>query len=97
MFNMMIGNKEFMNNYLTWLFEILEKVGDEIDSSSWTKYEKRYMGSISELLMDIYINKNNVKYKEVKFVELIKFAFIRKAINYIKIKFFKKEYKGTMN
>jgi len=96
MFNMMIGNKKFMNNYLTWLFNMLEKVEDEIDSSTWSTYEKRYMGSISELLMDIYINKNNIRYKEIQYVELIKFAKLRKAINYIKIKYFKKSYKGSM-
>jgi len=96
MFNMMIGSKKFMDNYLKWLFSILEKVGNEIDSSNWNNYDKRYMGSISELLMDIYINKNKIKYKEIKYVEMIRFAKIRKSINYILVKYFNQKYKGTM-
>lgn len=96
MFNMMIGNKAFMDKYMPWLFGVLLKVEYEIDSSTWGTYDKRYMGSISELLLDIYINKNHIKYKEYRYIELIRFAKLRKAINYILIKFFKRRYKGSM-
>ncbi|MCQ2791929.1 MAG: DUF4422 domain-containing protein [Bacilli bacterium] len=96
MFNMLIANKTFLDKYLPWLFDVLGAIENKIDSSTWSDYEKRYMGSVSELMLDIYLRHNNIKYKEVGYLELIAFAKLRKGINYLRAKFFGKRYKKSV-
>lgn len=97
MFNMMIANKSFLDNYLIWLFNILKIIENKIDMSTWNDYEKRCLGSVSELLLDVYIKHNNIKYKEVKYCELILFAKIRKGIKYLNAKIFGKKYNKSIS
>lgn len=96
MFNMMIANKAFLDKYLPWLFDILDATYNKLDMSTWSEYEKRGLGSVSELLLDIYLRHNNIKYKECKYHELIAFAKLRKGANYLKAKFFGKKYKRSI-
>ena len=44
MFNMMILDKSLLNEYCTWLFDVLFEVFKSIDCSSYTAFEKRYVG-----------------------------------------------------
>lgn len=96
MFNMLIANRSFLDKYLPWLFSILDEIIKRIDMASWSDYEKRGIGSVAELLLDVYLRKNNIKYKENKYIELIAFAKLRKGINYLKAKFLGKKYKKSM-
>ena len=63
LFNMFICRKEILDGYLSWLFMILEEFRKETD---FTKYDenKRLLGHLSERLLQVYIDKNNLKYKE---------------------------------
>lgn len=92
MFNMMVARKEFLSKYLEFLFSILKDIEPKINSSSWNQYEKRYMGSVAELLLDIYLRKNYVEYKETKVEQLIPLANFKKGIKYLKAKIFGKKY-----
>lgn len=96
MFNMMIANKSFLDKYLCWLFDVLRLLEEKIDSSTWNEYEKRYIGNVSELMLDIFLRHHNIKCKEVGYVELIAFAKLRKGINYLKAKFFGRKYKKSV-
>ena len=96
MFNMIIAKKEFYDKALPWLFDILDNIYKQLDMHDWNKYEKRALGSVSELLLDIYLSHNNIRFKEWGYIELIAFAKLRKAINYLMMKFFHRRYKGRM-
>lgn len=69
MFNMFIMNKKPLNEYCNWMFDILSKVEEQTDISSYSTYEKRVYGFLSELLLDIWLD-HNTEYsvKEVKYV-----------------------------
>ena len=92
MFNMLIARKDFLLKYLDFLFDILNSIEDKIDSSSWNSYEKRYMGSVAELVLDIYLRKNNISYKEIRISELIPFVTFKKGVKYLKARIFGKKY-----
>lgn len=70
-FNMFIMKKEYFNSYCEWLFNILFELEKEIDISDYDEYNKRVFGFISERLLDVWLDKNKIKYKEydVKFIE----------------------------
>lgn len=69
MFNMFIMKKKPLNEYCNWMFDILSKVEEQTDISSYSTYEKRVYGFLSELLLDIWLD-HNTEYSvtEVKYV-----------------------------
>ena len=62
MFNMFIMKKEILNQYCEWLFDILFELEKRVDVSKFDNFHARFYGRISELLLDVWINKNNFKY-----------------------------------
>ena len=71
MFNMFVMRKDCFNAYCEWLFDILFEVGKKLDFSSYNPYEARVFGFISEILLNVWLETNNLKYKEqnVSFME----------------------------
>ena len=87
MFNMFIMKRELFNNYCSWLFFILEKLEKQIDISKYNNYESRVFGYISELLMDVYVEQNNLSYKEISFMFMDKQNWFKKISDFLKRKF----------
>ena len=97
MFNMMILDKSLLNEYCTWLFDVLFEVFKSIDCSSYTALEKRYVGRLSELLFNVWLN-NAIASGNVSKNETMELAFdveeniLVKAPAFLKAKFFGKKY-----
>lgn len=85
-FNMFIMKKNLFNDYCDWLFGILFKVENRIDISDWNKSEQRVFGYLSERLLDVWIEKNNIKYKELPFMFMEKQNWFKKGWNFLKRK-----------
>ena len=64
LFNMFITKKEILDDYFNWLFMILNEVEKQTNFSKYTSNNKRLLGYISERLLQVYIEKNNLKVKE---------------------------------
>lgn len=62
--NMFIARRDVFEAYCNWLFTILKEVENHIDVSSYDNYNKRVFGFLSERLLDVYIDHNNLKYVE---------------------------------
>lgn len=92
MFNMFIMKKEIFSNYCTWLFDILFELEKRIPPEQYDKFHARYLGRISELLLDVWINTNDLKYKEVKVIDIEKVDWLKKGTSFLKAKFFGKKY-----
>lgn len=97
MFNMMILQKDLMNDYCTWLFNILFELYEKVDSNGMSAFDSRFCGRISELLFDVWIEnkiesgkvaKNEVK--ELSYIEDVNWNYKIKA--FLSAKFFKKKY-----
>ena len=92
MFNMFIMKKEILNEYCEWLFPILQELENRISPEKYNSFHARYLGRISELLLDVWINKNKIKYKEVKVIDIQKVNWCKKIIAFLKAKFLKQKY-----
>lgn len=67
-FNMMVMRREVLDEYCSWLFELLFEIERRMDKTD--DYEKlpRVMGYISERLLDVWIDKKGLAYAEVPWV-----------------------------
>lgn len=87
MFNMFIIKRKYFNEYCAWLFNILGNVEKSINISDYSTQEKRVFGYLSELLMDVWIEKNNIKFIENKWGMLGSQHLISKGCFFVLRKF----------
>lgn len=92
MFNMFIMKKDILNGYCEWLFDILFELEKRMKDKEYDSFHARFYGRISELLLDVYINTNNLKYKEIRFMDMENINFWKKGTSFLKAKFFGKKY-----
>lgn len=91
-FNMMIMKKEVLDSYCNWLFDILFELEKRIDNSQYDAFHARFYGRISERLLDVWINTNGIKYKEVKVMDMQNINWLNKVFSFLKAKFTGKKY-----
>lgn len=65
MFNMFIMRNNYFDGYCEWLFAVLFKLQEQIEYRHRSSQEARVFGYVSELLLDVWINTNAVKYREL--------------------------------
>ena len=87
MFNMFIMKKEILDGYCNWLFDILFELEKRVDNSKYDSFHARFYGRVSELLLDVYLNTNNLSYKEVKVIDMDKINWFKKGTSFLKAKF----------
>ena len=63
-FNMFVMKRAFFDQYCTWLFNILLTLEGCLDISSYSVSDQRVFGYLSERLLDVWLNFNNVNYTE---------------------------------
>lgn len=95
MFNMFIMKKEILNDYCNWLFDILFELEKIVDVKQYDKFHARLYGRISELLLDVWINKNNINYKEVKVIDMEKVNWLKKGSAFLMAKFKGRKYEKS--
>lgn len=71
MFNMFVMRRNLFNDYMAWMFDILFEIEKRVDITGWDNYESRIYGFVSELLLDVWLEKNKIVYYEqnVSFME----------------------------
>ena len=94
-FNMFIMSRENVNNYCKWLFDILFEVEKRLGDKEYDAFQARYPGRLSELLFDVWMNKNGLNYKEVPFMYTEKINKTKKVKSFLAAKFLKKKYSGS--
>lgn len=94
-FNMFIMKKEILDEYCTWLFDILFELEKRIDVSQYDSFHARFYGRISERLLDIWINKNHIKYEEVRVMDMQKINWWKKGTSFLIAKLTGKKYEKS--
>ncbi len=92
MFNLLIMKKDILDGYCDWLFDILFELKKRCEKFKYDEFHSRFCGRISELLLDVYINTNNLKYKEINFIDIENVNWYKKGTSFLKAKFLGKKY-----
>ena len=92
MFNMFIMKKELFDSYCEWLFDILFELENEIDLSEMSAFDARLFGRVSERLLDVWLIKNKITYKEIEHMHMEPINWWKKGTGFLKAKVFHKKY-----
>lgn len=92
MFNMFIMTKEKFDAYCEWLFPILFEIENRLNIEEYNGFHARVFGRISEILLDVWIQKNNYAYSEVPVTFMEKQEIMGKIMKFLKAKFRIKKY-----
>lgn len=92
MFNMLIMKRTILDSYCSWLFPILFKLEQEIDVTFLSDFNARLFGRVSELLLDVWLYKNNIKYIETGFIQIGEENWGNKIKGFLFAKFAGKKY-----
>lgn len=77
-YNMLIASNSVFDSYCKWLFDVLEKIENITDISNYDAQHKRIYGYLSELLLNTYIKKNNLKCHSHKLIQISEFMNVSK-------------------
>lgn len=66
--NMIITKKSLLDRYCEWLFDVLEKVENATDLTDYTPQQARIYGYLSEILLNVWLEHNEIAIREVPVV-----------------------------
>ncbi len=92
LFNMFIMKSDLFRDYCQWLFPILERLETYYDLKNMDPFQARLIGRVSERLLNVWVIKNEIKYKEIGYVYLGKGGIVKKIWGFILAKFFGRKY-----
>lgn len=102
MFNMMIMDRIYLDDYCTWLFNILFELEKEIGDPGLSAYQGRYLGRVSEILFNVWLDKKlffgeirKDQIMELSYIHMEKVNWRRKGMAFIRAKFLGVKYEGS--
>lgn len=95
MFNMFIMSKANVDAYCTWLFPILFELQNRLDVASYSAFEARLFGRVSELLFNVWLANQDVKIIEQPVLNLGDTNWLKKISAFLAAKFLGKKYKQS--
>lgn len=102
MFNMMIMEKSLLDDYCTWLFDILFELQRKLNNQELSAFQGRFYGRVSEIIFNVWLDKkmelNEIKKNEIKeipYIHMEKINWVKKGTAFLKAKFCGKKYEGS--
>lgn len=94
MFNMAIMERGLMDQYCTWMFDILFTLETKVDVSDYSFYQGRYSGRVGELIFNVWlryqVQSGALKEEEIKvlpFLYVEKIDWFKKTRQFLRAKF----------
>lgn len=92
MFNMFIMKEELFDSYCAWMFPILFELEKRIDPKQYDAFHARFIGRVSEMLLDPWITTHGYSYVELPVVSPEPINWRKKITSFLMAKFFGKKY-----
>ncbi len=81
MFNMFVMRKDYFDSYCEWLFDVLFELENRL-----VEHESRLFGFLSERLLDVWLEANQLSYKEVPVAFMEKQDWVKKGVKFLERK-----------
>lgn len=102
MFNMMIMDKKYYDDYCAWLFDILFELGRVVDDTGLSTFQGRYFGRVSEIIFNVWLDKKicsgevqKIQIMEVPYIHMEKTDWRKKGTAFFKAKLLGIKYEGS--
>ena len=102
MFNMMIMERNLLDEYCTWLFNILFELRGRIDQPNLSSYQGRFYGRVSEIIFNVWLEYQLTtgrvardEVMELTCLPMEKENWIHKGTAFLLAKYFGIKYKGS--
>lgn len=102
MFNMMIMQKEKLDEYCKWLFDILFNLQDRMKKNDWSPFQQRFYGRVSEIIFNVWLEHQKQTDKltdedvlEIPCIHMEKINWLKKGTAFMKAKFFGVRYENS--
>lgn len=92
MYNMFVMSRRKCDQYCQWLFCILKQLEGRIDVSGYSEFQARVFGRVAEMLLDVWLEKNQYTYQEVPIVYTEKQNTCKRTYYFLVSKFFGRKY-----
>lgn len=86
-FNMFVMRRDLLENYCSWLFDVLFTLEEELDISGYSLNDARVFGFVSERLLDVWVESNGMSYREMPCMFMEKQNWLKKGGAFLKRKF----------
>ena len=86
-FNMFVMKRAQFDAYCAWLFDVLFELERRLDISSYSPYDARVFGFVSERLLDVWIMTNGIRFAELPVLHLESQHWPRKILAFLRRKF----------
>lgn len=86
-FNMFIMRREHADRYCAWLFDILFELERRLDISTYSINDARVFGFVAERLMDVWVETNRLKCREMPVLNLESQHWPKKVLLFLARKF----------
>ena len=102
MFNMMIMERELLDEYCFWLFDILFELRKRLGEEGLTSFHSRYYGRISEIIFNAWLLEQKeqgtlkpFEIREIPLIHMEKIDWWKKGKAFLKAKFWGEKYSGS--
>ena len=92
MFNMLVAEAPVFDAYCAWLFPLLADLTNELRGKQYDPFAARYPGRISEILLDTWLDTNNIAWTEMPVVSPEPVDWVSKGKGFLAAKFLGKKY-----
>ncbi|NMA31585.1 MAG: DUF4422 domain-containing protein [Candidatus Methanofastidiosa archaeon] len=102
MFNMMIMEYSLLDDYCSWLFDILFELEKRMNMQGLSAFQGRFYGRVSEIIFNVWLDEKiksaiikTDEVKEIPCIHMEKINWWKKGTAFLKAKFFGKKYEGS--
>lgn len=102
MFNMMIMERQYFDEYCTWLFDILFELEKRIKTPELSAFQGRFYGRVSEIIFNVWLDEmlksgklRRKDIKELQYFHVEKINWFKKGGAFLKAKFVHEKYEGS--
>lgn len=82
-FNMFVARRDVLDEWCSFLFDVLGELESRIDTTNYTDNDKRVYGFISERLLDPWVEANGIAYTQMPVANLESQHWPKKVVSFI--------------
>lgn len=96
MFNMFLMRVDLIDEYCSFLFDVLFELDKRVDTSDYSAFQARYPGRVGEILLNVWLDKEaeeqGLKIKEIQHIHMEPINWWNKGTAFLKAKFLGRRY-----